>query len=270
VLLRLSAGQVLSRIFGSNPVEVVEPARDSAELKDQESVPAPLAETALPSPAPASQALPPRSESGQRRSNRPSGVRLSAGRLASFRSVAAQDYVDMIVPPHYSAAPSGDLCTTLRLSFVVRGESKENVPTTGDRPQRLPAAVAATRPFSGQLISVRCNSVRCNSAPRNSASCQPARGNSFSARLGLSRDSERNVVSRYGSEGSQVLPVEYNRAANVSALNFNALSGRQAAGRQAAVLVPVSEQMKHDPCNAFMKRAVLKQSVSKQAAEGAH
>jgi hypothetical protein len=34
------------------------------------------------------------------------------------------DHVDRIVPPHYSAAPSGDLCTTLRQSFVVQGESR--------------------------------------------------------------------------------------------------------------------------------------------------
>jgi hypothetical protein len=39
----------------------------------------------------------------------------------------------MTVPPHYSAAPSGDLCTTLS-SCVVRGESRRNVPITGDRP----------------------------------------------------------------------------------------------------------------------------------------
>ena len=45
------------------------------------------------------------------------------------------DNIDMTVPSHYSAAPSGDLCTTSRAIFVVRGESRRSVPITGERPQ---------------------------------------------------------------------------------------------------------------------------------------
>jgi hypothetical protein len=198
-------------------------------------VPAPLADTALPSLVPASAALRQRSESGQQRSNRPTGDRLSRGRAASFWAVAGQDDVDRIVPPHYSAAPSGDLCTTLRLSFVVRGESKENVPTTGDKPQRLPAGLASV--LAEQLILGWCNSTRRKSTQPKSV-----------------RDSEQNVVSRYGSEGNISLSVEYNRTADVAAT----------IGRVATVLVSVNEQMKHDPCNAQTRRALSQQARSKR------
>lgn len=51
------------------------------------------------------------------------------------------DYVDMLVPPHYSAAPSGDLCTTLRQAFVVRGESRTSVRTTGHSLQRSQSGI---------------------------------------------------------------------------------------------------------------------------------
>src|SRR3954451_14975990 len=46
-----------------------------------------------------------------------------------------RDNVDMIRSSHYSAAPSGDLCTTLKRLFVVQGESRRSVPITGEKPQ---------------------------------------------------------------------------------------------------------------------------------------
>jgi len=57
-----------------------------------------------------------------------------AARFGRECSGAQRDNVDMIVPSHYSAAPSGDLCTTWRFLFVVRGESRRSVPITGERP----------------------------------------------------------------------------------------------------------------------------------------
>jgi hypothetical protein len=57
-----------------------------------------------------------------------------------------QDNVDMTVPSHYSAAPSGDLCTTSRFLFVVRGESRRSVPITGERPAPLGPGFSAISP----------------------------------------------------------------------------------------------------------------------------
>ena len=48
-----------------------------------------------------------------------------------------RDNVDMPVPSHYSAAPSGDLCTTYKFSFVVSGENRTSVSISSDRPQPL-------------------------------------------------------------------------------------------------------------------------------------
>ena len=45
-----------------------------------------------------------------------------------------RDNVDMPVPSHYSAAPSGDLCTTYKSQFVVWGESRRSVSITSERP----------------------------------------------------------------------------------------------------------------------------------------
>jgi hypothetical protein len=45
-----------------------------------------------------------------------------------------RDNVDMPVPSHYSAAPSGDLCTTYKFYFVVWGESRSSVSITSERP----------------------------------------------------------------------------------------------------------------------------------------
>jgi hypothetical protein len=46
------------------------------------------------------------------------------------------DNVDMTVPSNYSAAPSGDLCTTLKRFFdAVRWENRKSVRTRADRPE---------------------------------------------------------------------------------------------------------------------------------------
>ena len=55
-----------------------------------------------------------------------------------------QDNVDMPVPSHYSAAPSGDLCTTYKSQFVVWGESRRRVSSTSERP--LPPRPELSRP----------------------------------------------------------------------------------------------------------------------------
>lgn len=83
--------------------------------------------------------------------------------------------VDTTVPPHYSAAPSGDLCTTLkRFFFVVRGENRFSVPftadSTGNQPlPRSPAqglsAFAFARPVAFAPCFAAWDSVAAHAAP---------------------------------------------------------------------------------------------------------
>ncbi len=135
---------------------------------NQESVPASLDDTALCRPATAGDASEPCTPSGAQ--DRPQAIEpaASAGLPPSaLEAGRTQHHVDMIVPPHYSAAPSGDLCTTLRLSFVVRGESGTSVPTTGDRPQPfrsrtgLPAVAQSCTP-PRQRICVQASRARAS------------------------------------------------------------------------------------------------------------
>jgi hypothetical protein len=70
------------------------------------------------------------------------------------------DNVDMTVPSNYSAAPSGDLCTTLKRFFdAVRWENRKSVRTRADRP----VIGASLRGKAVRGKSVRGRSVRSSS-----------------------------------------------------------------------------------------------------------
>jgi len=67
-----------------------------------------------------------------------------AARFGRECSGAQRDNVDMIVPSHYSAAPSGDLPTMSKRFSIVQGESRRSVPNTGVRPQSFRPQLAAS------------------------------------------------------------------------------------------------------------------------------
>ena len=71
-----------------------------------------------------------------------------------------RDGVDMPVPSHYSAAPSGDLCTTYKSQFVVWGESRRSVSITGERPQPpRPELPLRSRPSTSvRVLAMECSS----------------------------------------------------------------------------------------------------------------
>jgi len=122
-----------------------------------------------------------------------------------------QDNVDMTQPSHYSAAPSGNLCTTSKqLSFVVQGESRRSVRITGEGPQ----------PFrSGRVARGATVRVAVASTPVSSA--------------WLSSPVSSSAVS---SSATSPLATE----CSSSALGFAAWN----AGKRAAAAV-TREQMKH-------------------------
>ena len=89
----------------------------------------------------------------QGRPLRPRSLRNDSGRLNatlvqwSDIEHPTRDNVDMPVPSNYSAAPSGDLCTTYKFRFVVWGESRRSVSIASERPQPLrPTGAARSRP----------------------------------------------------------------------------------------------------------------------------
>jgi len=116
----------------------------------------------------------------------PSGTEESSRRLVlpcQWEPRLARDNVDMIPPPHYSAAPSGDLCTTLKQSFVVQGESRRSVPITGERPQpfrpkrvALEAAAHAASAVSFEVspLPVECSSLAMEFAVGSAGKCAVA------------------------------------------------------------------------------------------------
>lgn len=107
-----------------------------------------------------------------------------------------RDNVDMPVPSHYSAAPSGDLCTTYQSHFVVWGESRTSVSITGERPQpprsEFRLRLRSLRLRSRTSTSVRVLAMECSSPTvcalelRAAASCS----------AGVSRLTSSKVTSR--------------------------------------------------------------------------
>lgn len=165
------------------------------------------------------------------------------------------DHVDRIVPPHYSAAPSGDLCTTLRQSFVVRGESRSSVLATGEnrsgsvarlcpgrsrrespgplsrgdghlsRSDASSAAPLFESPLfesplfeSSSVNSLRFESMACASGPRDSV-----------PRKNASKiDSEQDIVSFHAwKPGASPSEQMKHDTCNARALEFQALNGHR-------------------------------------------
>jgi hypothetical protein len=181
----------------------------------QESVPTSHDDTARCHPAPQGGALEPRTKSVARVSQQAASLSPAKGRfLAGIRTGRTLDYVDRIVPPHYSAAPSGDLCTMSKQAFVVQGESGDSVPTTGERPQ-LPRS-SRVRLFAVGEVTI---------------------GPVTIGRAGVPMWRQRRQV----------------QSESTSRLRSGAATRSVAAmtmGVRAQASFPQREQMKHDTCNA--------------------
>jgi hypothetical protein len=103
---------------------------------------------------------------GQGRPLRPRSLQNGASRAEngpvqwSDISLPLRDNVDMPVPSHYSAAPSGDLCTTYKSQFVVWGESRRSVSITDERPQppRPGLRLRSRRSTSVRVLAMECSS----------------------------------------------------------------------------------------------------------------
>lgn len=87
-----------------------------------------------------------------------------------------RDNVDMIQPSHYSAAPSGNLCTTSnQLSFVVQGESRRSVRITGEIPQLFrPERVARRAAVLGAPSMTPSSALSSRVMPPLAMECSPS------------------------------------------------------------------------------------------------
>jgi hypothetical protein len=155
------------------------------------------------------------------------------------------DHVDMIVPPHYSAAPSGDLCTTLRVSFVVRGESRGIVLTTGEKPLRSRSSraglFAAEQLYSwSQRDCQRSQHDRCSAIGCSALSISTVSRSVASARMlrldSMQRDSTASNSTEWRSTRCPLTKFDSEQY-SVSLQVWQAGAS-------------LSEQMKHDTCNA--------------------
>jgi hypothetical protein len=204
-------------------------------------VPASLDDTAPRVPTRDDEALPP--------AERVQGARGAIGSVAyelepalrgAFPIGLVADHVDMIVPPHYSAAPSGDLCTTLRQSFVVRGESKSSVPTTGDRPLRSRSSTGLS------AVGQRCLRLLCSDAEQRSY-VQPCAGQ---ASAGQASAGQAHAVERSAAERSDVCRA----GAKTLSLPYVARGAAGHARRAAVADASTIEKLKHDLCDAQSSR----------------
>ena len=161
--------------------------------------------------------------------------------LARIRIGRTLDYVDRIVPAHYSAAPSGDLCTTSKPAFVVQGESRDSVPTTGERPQPLRSSsrvglfTVGPQSTVGQITVGRIPVGRINVS-----------------RVGVPMWRERQAAR--GGSTAQLMTgaaTENVVAMKSAAASWNAAQQHLLTRPTSKASFPPIEQMKHDTSNAL-------------------
>jgi len=117
-----------------------------------------------------------------------------------------RDNVDMPVPSHYSAAPSGDLCTTYKSQFVVWGESRRSVSITNERPlpprpelSRSPKALSQ-KEWSGRFsTSVGALAMECSSMTACALELRAAASNGAEATACSSAKNAGGEQMKHGS-----------------------------------------------------------------------
>jgi hypothetical protein len=167
--------------------------------------------------------------------------------VAGIRMGRTLDYVDRIVPPHYSAAPSGDLCTTSKQAFVVQGESRDSVPTTGQRPQPPQSSLARLFTIGQGGVPMWRQRRQAQSESTLRLMSGAATGSVVAVTTRVSSRPRMTPTRLIQSSTTSVGSTTCWRRTSLPATLLPApllLRGAQAS-------FPQSEQMKHDTCNAL-------------------